>query len=103
MDPPLLVECGLAWEGNWTWDCFLGFAWEGRGRERLLVVVNYATNQSQCHIRLPFPELTGLTARFQDLMSAACYERKGDELQSQGPYLDMPGWGYHVFDVSIVS
>ena len=98
-----LLECGPAWESNWTSDCFLAFAWEGRGRERLLVVVNYATNQSQCHIRLPFTELTGHTARFQDLMSAACYERRGDELQSQGLFLDMPGWGYHVFDVSIVA
>ena len=26
-----LLECMPAWEGNWTADCFLAFAWQGRG------------------------------------------------------------------------
>ena len=21
--------CVPAWDGNWTWDCFLAFAWQG--------------------------------------------------------------------------
>ena len=46
-----------AWDGNWTWDCFLAFAWQGAGGERLLVAVNYARNQSQCYVRLPFADL----------------------------------------------
>ena len=49
-----LLECAPAWEGNWTYDCFLAFAWQGPADERLLVTVNYAPNQSQCHVRLPF-------------------------------------------------
>ncbi len=24
-----LLECRPAWEGNWTWDCFVAFAWQG--------------------------------------------------------------------------
>ncbi len=52
-----LLECAPAWEGNWTWDCFLAFAWEGSDGERLLVAVNYAPNQSQCYVRLPFQDL----------------------------------------------
>ena len=24
-----LLDCIPAWEGNWTWDCFLAFAWQG--------------------------------------------------------------------------
>src|SRR6516165_6594423 len=48
-----LLECVPAWEGNWTWDCFLAFAWHGPGAERLLATVNYAPNQSQCYVRLP--------------------------------------------------
>jgi hypothetical protein len=43
-----LLQCKPAWEGNWTWDCFLAFAWQVRDREGLLVTVNYAPNQSQC-------------------------------------------------------
>ena len=46
-----LLDCTPAWEGNWTWDCFLAFAWQGPGDERLLVTVNYAPNQSQCYVQ----------------------------------------------------
>jgi hypothetical protein len=28
------------------------------------------------------------------------YERDGDDLVGRGLYLDMPAWGYHVFDVT---
>jgi glycosidase len=52
-----LLEGVPAWEGNWTWDCFLAFAWDAPGEDRLLVVVNYAANQSQCYMRLPFTDL----------------------------------------------
>ena len=29
-----LLECVPAWDGNWTWDCFVVFAWQGAGDER---------------------------------------------------------------------
>jgi hypothetical protein len=35
------------------------FAWQGPNGECLLVAVNYAPNQSQCHVRLPFADLAG--------------------------------------------
>ena len=60
-----LLECMPAWEGNWTWDCFVAFAWQGSEGERLLVAVNYAPNQSQCHVRLPFADLAGSQWRLQ--------------------------------------
>src|SRR5262249_41786002 len=46
-----LVESTPAWEGNWTWDCFVAFAWQESDGRRLLVAVNYAPHQSQCHLR----------------------------------------------------
>src|SRR5262249_50639387 len=51
-----LLECAPAWEGNWTWDSFVAFAWQGPNGERVLVAVNYAPNQGQCYVRLPYPE-----------------------------------------------
>jgi hypothetical protein len=87
-----LLECTPAWEGNWTWDCFLAFAWQGPGEERMLVVVNYAPNQSQCYIRLPFPDLENRSWRLQDLLGDATYDREGNELQARGLYLDAPPW-----------
>ena len=95
-----LVECVPAWDGNWTWDSFLAFAWQGRAGERLLVTVNYAGNQSQCYVRLPFADLAGRSVRFKDLMSPASYDRSGDDVASRGLYLDLPSWGYHVFEIT---
>jgi hypothetical protein len=34
--------------------------------------------------------------------TSARYDRDGSELGSRGLFLDLPPWGHHVFDVSIV-
>jgi hypothetical protein len=62
--------------------------------------VNYAANRSQCYVRLPFDSLGGRTWRLSDLMGSAYYDRSGDALAAQGLYLDLPPWGYHVFEVT---
>jgi hypothetical protein len=95
-----LLECVSAWAGNGTWEGFLAWCWQGRDGQRWLITVNYAGNQGQCYVRLPFDDLRGHSARLQDRMSPAVYDRSGDELLTRGLYLDMPGWGYHVFEVS---
>jgi hypothetical protein len=95
-----LLECKPAWEGNWTWDCFLAFAWQGAAGERLLVTVNYAPNQSQCYVPLPFAELGDGRWRLQDLIGDATYDREGSELQSRGLFLDVPPWQASVFSMT---
>ncbi len=97
-----LLECIPAWEGNWTWDCFVAFAWHGQDGEWLLVAVNYAPNQSQCYVRLPFAKLGNGRWRLQDLLGDARYDRDGKGLRSQGLYLDVPAWQYHVFELRSV-
>ncbi len=92
-----LLECTAAWEGNWTSDCFVAFAWQGPGGGRLIVAVNYASNQSQCTLRLPFADLAGSAWRLEDQLSDSAYARHGDELTSRGLYLDMAPWAFHVF------
>jgi hypothetical protein len=94
-----LLECAPAWEGNGSSDGFIACAWQGPGGERLLVAVNYAPHQSQCYVRLPFAKLDGRQWRLRDLLSEACYDRDGSDLQSRGLYLDVPAWHYHAFDV----
>jgi hypothetical protein len=98
-----LLECRPAWDGNWTWDGFIAFAWNGPENRRVVVAVNYAGNQGQCYVRLPFEDFLGHTVRLQDRMSAAAYDRNGDALLAPGLYLDMPPGGYHVFDVNGVA
>jgi hypothetical protein len=94
-----LLDCAPAWDGNWTWDCFLVFAWLGTGGERLLAAVNYAPNHSQCYVRLPFADLGNGQWRLQDLIGDATYERNGNDLQGRGLYLDMWPWQASVFSL----
>jgi hypothetical protein len=94
-----LLECAPAWNGNWTNDCFIAYGWRGAAETRRLVVVNFAANQSQCYVRGALPAGTTGAVRFADLMSATRYDRDGNEIVSHGLYLDMPAWGFHVFDV----
>jgi hypothetical protein len=97
-----LLECVSAWEGNWTSDCFIAFAWEGPGGERLLVTANYAPNQSQCYVRLPFTDLGDRQWRLEDQIGSAVYERDGNDFQSRGLYLDVPPWQASVFSLNAV-
>jgi glycosidase len=93
-----LCECRPAWDGNGTWDSFVVFAWsDDREGKLVLVAVNYAPHQSQCRVRLPFDGLGELRWRLQDQMSAAQYDRDGNELRSQGLYLDATPWQASVF------
>jgi len=91
------LECLPAWEGNWTWDCLVAFAWQSRDGERLLVTVNQAANQSQCYVRLPFADLGGGEWRLQDQLGEVVHDRDGSDLQSRGLYLDVPPWQASVF------
>jgi hypothetical protein len=95
-----LLECTPAWEGNWTSECYVAFAWQGDDNDRLLVVVNFAENQSQCYLRLPFTNLSNNQWRFEDLISDAIYDRDGNDLQARGLYLDEPPWKAYVFSVT---
>ena len=96
----MLLDTVPAWEGNWTYDSFICFVWRGDGGRMLLVVVNFSPNQSQCYVRLPFGELTGNTVRLTDLMGHEVHERSGDDLLARGLYLDLPAWGYNVFELA---
>lgn len=98
-----LLDCMPAWEGNWTADCFIACCWQGAGDQRSLVAVNYAGNQSQCYVRVPWTDLAGRSVRLTDLLGSAVYERQANDLISPGLYLDLPPWGRHVFAISGLS
>ncbi len=97
-----LLVCGPAWDGNETWDGFIAFAWQGSGSERIFVTVNYAPTRGQCYVRRPFADFSSDSVRLRDMIGSAQYDRAANDLLTTGLYLDMPPWGYHVFDVTSV-
>ncbi|MDX1948025.1 MAG: alpha-amylase family glycosyl hydrolase [Pirellulaceae bacterium] len=97
-----LLDCTPGWDGNWTNDCIVVFAWQGLD-EKLVVAVNYAENQSQCHVRLPLAGLGGKRWQLADQLSAAQYDWHGDDLLGRGLFLDMPPWQAAIFSLSEIS
>lgn len=94
-----LLDCTPAWEGNPSHDGYVAFAREREG-QRFLAAVNYAPDRGQCYVPLPWADLTGKAVRLRDLIGEARYDRDGEGLLSPGLYLDLPGWGRHVFEVA---
>jgi hypothetical protein len=69
----------------------------------MVVAVNYAPNQSQCYLHLPFGDLARHAVLFEDLMSQDGFEREGNDLATRGLYLDLPPWGFHVFRCTVLA
>jgi hypothetical protein len=92
-----LHRCRAAWEGNGSFEDLVVFSWI-LGRSRLLVAVNYSAHQTQGYVAFDGDELRGHAVLLADLMGEARHRREGGALLDGGLYLDMPPWGYHVFE-----
>lgn len=94
-----LLHCAPARDGNMSHQDFVSFFWQQSEDNMSIVVVNYSDHNSQCYVHLPISDLKGYTLRLKDLMSPAQYDRDGNELSLIGLFLDMPAWGYHIFEI----
>jgi hypothetical protein len=94
-----LLDCRPAWDGNWTHESFVAQGWRGDLGDRFVIVVNFSDHQSQCYVSPPFSDLVGERWTLRDLLSDITYKREGGGLVEPGLYLDLPAWGYHVFEV----
>jgi glycosidase len=94
-----MLECREDSDGNATWESYISFAWSAADQPSLIVAVNYAPHPNQCYLPIPADLIEGDTIRFRDLMGALTYFRDSDVIRQQGLCLDLPAWGYHVFEV----
>lgn len=97
------LNCSSAWEGNWSNDSFISFAWRGDSGERIVVAVNYSPDRNQCYLNLPFHDLGNNSWVFHDLLSGISYERDGVALRDQGLYLDEPAWKTYIFSMDLMK
>jgi hypothetical protein len=93
-----LLESHAAWKDNPSHHNIIGFRWQMEDVHRL-VVVNLADYSSQCYMPIRSSELGESSWIFNDIMSDIEYQRDGGDFLPQGLYLDMPGYGYHLFEI----
>jgi hypothetical protein len=82
------------WPDNASFQNIVAWSWAGVG-ELYLIVVNLSDRAAQTQIKVACDELRGKSWRLTDELSAATYDRSGDEMLSPGLYVDLPPWGYH--------
>ncbi|MBN1197827.1 MAG: hypothetical protein JXA23_00650 [Bacteroidales bacterium] len=93
-----LIMSSPAWDDNPTWQNFMAFSWCDQ-QTNVLAVVNFASYRGQCRVWLPLENLAGHRWCFRDLFREELFHRDGDELHTYGLYVDLPEWGYHLFEV----
>jgi len=94
-----LLEPRPAWDGNPSHDRFVAYRWQ-LGEDRRVAVANLSSHRGQCLLPLDLEGLSGCRWRLKDLLGDAQYPRDGDELIGRGLYLDLPGYGCHLFEVA---
>jgi len=94
-----LARVREAWPGNPTHQQLIVSSWQA-GERRLLVAVNYGPSQAQAFVGAEMTGLRGRAFTFVDLLGDARYPRTGDDLANDHLYLDMPPWGYNVFELA---
>jgi len=87
------------WEGNTSFPNIIAWCYDRAGK-RHAVVINFSESGASGRIHFPWDNLKGRSCKLTDLLSGTTYDRSGDEIQNEGLYVDLPGWGYHLFRIS---
>ena len=83
------------WEDNKSHEQLLCWSWH-RPNETLLVIINYADQASQGRVILPWKDLDGESWRLIDLIRGEAFIRPTAELLTNGLFVDLRGWGFHL-------
>ena len=92
-----LLKPRVAWPDNPTAQNFVIVQWQRQAPEFDLVVVNPAPYRGQCYAPLTLQRLAAHNWAMKDLLGTETYTRSGDDLQSQGLYLDVPPHAAQLF------
>lgn len=87
-----------AWADDFGYRQIIAFYW-WLGDAQRLVVVNLAPEPSQCRLPLEAEVLAGRQWRLECLINHDSHLRDGDEMRGKGLYVDLPGYGFHLFAI----
>ena len=82
------------WPDNSSFEHLVAWTWRHTD-DRWLVVVNLSDSTVQGGVRLGWDDIGGRQWQLSDLLSGVSYERAGNDLSSEGLYVDLGPWAYH--------
>jgi hypothetical protein len=83
------------WTDDQSCDQLLSWCWSD-GETRSLVVVNDSSSAATARLHVPWDDVAGQTWRLDDRMSGDVFTRGGDEIATDGLYVQLAPWGFHV-------
>jgi hypothetical protein len=84
------------WPSDSSYTQLLAWSWID-DQQRTLVVINYADTPAAARIHPTWGDLAGRSWRLEDLLSGQVFERAGTEMATDGLYVELPPWQFHVF------
>ena len=96
-----LCERG-GWPDNSSYQNLVAWSWTF-GQEKSLIVVNLSDSFSQAHVQPPWPGVERGLWRLSDPVNGVGYTRAGREMRSPGLYVELPPWGFHLFDCEEIA
>lgn len=94
-----LLEAQPAWSGDASFRNFVAGVWQA-GDALRLVVANLSPDGARSYLPLGVGALAGREWFLTDLLGEARYLREGESLLRPGLYLDVPGHGCHLFEIT---
>jgi hypothetical protein len=85
------------WPDNSSFQNLAAWCWRD-GEKKHVIVVNLSGARSQARIHLPWDDLSNQSWQLEDLFSGEKYRDNGNELQSEGLFVDLEPWGYHLLE-----
>ncbi|HSR34734.1 MAG TPA: alpha-amylase, partial [Anaerolineae bacterium] len=93
-----LLDTGPTSADNSGYQRAVGHQWT-LGEERRIVTVNLSEQPAQFFLPVDMPHLAGQNCLLRDLLNEKDYTWSGDDMLGRGLYVDLPGYGSHIFDV----
>lgn len=87
------------WPDNASCQNLLTWCWEWED-ERHLVVINFSDFESQALVRMPWDNMHNRLWSLVDHLSNEAFVRCGTELTTQGLYVSLKPWSWHLFAVN---
>lgn len=92
-----VLQPRCAWPENASAECFIAVQWHSGKPAWDLVVVNLGAHRGQCYVTLTFPGLRNHNWEMVDRLGTENYQRFGEDLETNGLYLDVPAHGAQLF------
>lgn len=96
-----LLDPHIAWPSNGSFRNIIAYTWTVAGKVAVLTAVNLGARRSQARVPLTWPGWAGRTWALRELLDQgparpAVYRRDGDRLLSEGLFVDLEPYAYHL-------